>query len=261
MPRGRSCHEQELAEEGGARTDRASTFADALDAGRTLLHTRLMTRRGAPSPPLVLSGLTLILAGLARVAAADTLYLQSGDRVEGTLVGVRGSSIEFEERDRGRAQLRRFERHEVRRIEIDDRGGSGSSGDDDRDNSGGFASGSSGLRERTVSVSASVAWTDTGIEVRRGQEIQIRASGKVRWGPSRSDGPNGEGGNHYNAARPLPDRPAASLIGRTGDRDDVFFIGGENARIRVREGGRLYLGVNDDYLQDNSGSFRVTVYY
>jgi hypothetical protein len=30
---------------------------------------------------------------------------------------------------------------------------------------------------------------------------------------------------------------------------------------RVRGGGRLYLAINDDYLQDNSGSFRVTVYY
>ena len=25
--------------------------------------------------------------------------------------------------------------------------------------------------------------------------------------------------------------------------------------------GRLHLGVNDDYLQDNQGSFRVTIYY
>ncbi len=31
--------------------------------------------------------------------------------------------------------------------------------------------------------------------------------------------------------------------------------------IRVRDGGRLYLGCNDDFLEDNSGSFRVTVYY
>jgi hypothetical protein len=29
----------------------------------------------------------------------------------------------------------------------------------------------------------------------------------------------------------------------------------------VRDGGCLYLGVNDDHLQDNSGSFRVTTYY
>ena len=29
----------------------------------------------------------------------------------------------------------------------------------------------------------------------------------------------------------------------------------------MRSGGRLYLGVNDDVLTDNSGNFRVVVYY
>jgi hypothetical protein len=29
----------------------------------------------------------------------------------------------------------------------------------------------------------------------------------------------------------------------------------------MRAGGRLFLGLNDDYLQDNSGSLRVTIAY
>jgi hypothetical protein len=29
----------------------------------------------------------------------------------------------------------------------------------------------------------------------------------------------------------------------------------------MRSSGRLYLGVNDDSLQDNAGSFRVAVFY
>ena len=102
------------------------------------------------------------------------------------------------------------------------------------------------MRERTIAVEAARPWTDTGIELRRDQEVRFRASGKVRWGPSRSDGPGGESGNHYNAGRPLPDRPAASLIGRLGDGDDVFFIGSDQGPIRARDGGRLDLGVNDD---------------
>jgi len=230
-----------------------------------------MSFQGAFTRRLTRGGFSLLLLGLAGITAADTLYLQGGDRVEGTLVGVSGRSIEFEEYDRGRTRLRRYDRADVRRIEIDDRSGSGSSYDDrggsgasaGSGGSGGFGSGSntSGLRERTVTVSATSPWTDTGVELRRGQEIQVRATGKVKWGPGRNDGPNGEGGNHYNAGRPLPDRPAASLIGRTGDRDDIFFIGGESGVIRIRDGGRLYLGVNDDFLQDNSGSFKVTVYY
>ena len=41
----------------------------------------------------------------------------------------------------------------------------------------------------------------------------------------------------------------------------MFYIGNDNGPIRVRSSGRLFLGVNDDYLQDNSGNFRVVVYY
>jgi hypothetical protein len=59
----------------------------------------------------------------------------------------------------------------------------------------------------------------------------------------------------------MPNRPAAALIGRIGESNDYFFIGDDAGAIRVRGNGRLYLGVNDDYLRDNSGAFRVTVYY
>jgi len=41
---------------------------------------------------------------------------------------------------------------------------------------------------------------------------------------------------------------------RSSDRND-------GRPIRIRTGGRLFLGVNDDFLNDNSGNFRVIVYY
>ena len=51
----------------------------------------------------------------------------------------------------------------------------------------------------------------------------------------------------------------AALIGKIGN--DMFFIGDETGPIRVRTSGRLQLGINDDVLDDNSGNFRVVVYY
>lgn len=199
----------------------------------------------------------LLVAGA--VAAADTLVLRNGQRIEGTLIGVRGDRIDFEERGGGRPRARSFDRYDVRRIELDD---SGSSSSDDRDDGADRDDRPpSGMRERTVTVDARTAWTDTGIEVRRGQEVRFRASGKVRWGPDRSDGPSGEGGNHYNPNRPIPNRPAAALIAKVGSGDDVFFVGGDEGPISVRQSGRLHLGINDDFLNDNSGSFRVVVYY
>jgi hypothetical protein len=60
----------------------------------------------------------------------------------------------------------------------------------------------------------------------------------------------------------MPNRNAAALIGKIGnDSTDFFFIGDEAGPVRMRSSGRLYLGVNDDVLTDNSGNFRVVVYY
>jgi hypothetical protein len=86
----------------------------------------------------------------------------------------------------------------------------------------------------------------------------------VRWGGGngrRRDGPAGEANSPSNHLRPIPDRPAAALIGKIGDREDVFFIGADSGPFRARESGRLYLGINDDWLEDNTGSLRVNVHY
>ena len=166
-------------------------------------------------------------------------------------MSVRGSTIEFAENG---GSTRRYDRSDVARIEL--HSGSGSSGYRD-DRAGGRPA---GLRERTTTVDAAASWTDTGIDVRSGMTVFFEASGKVQWGPDRKDGPAGEGGNHHNPGRPLPSRAGAALIGRVGN-SEPFLIGDERGPIRMRESGRLSLGVNDDYLQDNRGSFRVAIYY
>ena len=117
------------------------------------------------------------------------------------------------------------------------------------------------MRERSVRVNANEPWRDSGVTLRAGQTIYVQASGRVRWGPGRQDGPDGERNSPRNESRPMPNRPAASLIGRVGESNDYFFIGDDTGAIRVRDSGRLYLGINDDYLRDNSGAFQVTVYY
>jgi hypothetical protein len=212
--------------------------------------------------------LTAALFLSAGIAAADTLVLRDGRRVEGRLAGVSGDVIEFE-RTGWNQRLERYDRSDVERIEIDARRpdrdeGRGGQRDDqgqgDRDH--GYSPGGrpAGLRERTVSVSARSPWSDAGIQVRQGQEVYFEAHGKVRWGKDRNDDAGGENHSPRNPGRPIPDRPAAALIGRLNN-DDPFFIGDENRPIRMRSSGRLQLGINDDYLLDNTGEFRVTIYY
>lgn len=206
----------------------------------------------------------LVLAGIvclgSVVARADTLVLRDGRRVDGDLVAVRDGVVEFDGRHGffGSRERMRVDRGDVRTIELSESERQSSDRTDrDRDDRGR----PNGLREREVSVDSWVAWRDTGIDVRSGQTIYFQASGRVRWGPNRQDGPEGEHNSPHNASRPIPNRPAAGLIGRVGESEEYFFIGGEQGAIRMRSSGRLYLGVNDDFLKDNTGSFRVTVYY
>lgn len=192
---------------------------------------------------------------------ADVLVLRDGRRVEGVLVAVRGDSIEFEHRGgREDGRVRRYPRVDVRSIQFEDFAGNRYR-DDARDDRLTDTRARPGLRERTVAVNARAAWTDSGLDVRPGQAIYFTATGETRWGPGRRDGAGGERGSPRNAGRPMPERPAAALIGKIGENGDPFFIGNLTEAIRVRGVGRLYLGINDDFLDDNTGALRVVISY
>ena len=201
------------------------------------------------------TGVAVMLA-LTAGLQADTLYLRDGSRVQGELIAFRNGTIEFEERRGfGGGRTLRFDRDEVVRIEFENNRRTGGSD---------FLSGGrpSGMRERQVIVSADVPWNDAGIDVRAGQTIYFESQGQVRWGRDRRDGPAGERNSPSNPNRPMGNRNAAALIGKVGNAStDYFFIGDETGPIRMRSAGRLYLGINDDVLTDNSGNFRVVVYY
>jgi hypothetical protein len=200
---------------------------------------------------LVLVAVGVCLSSVVAVLRADTLVMRDGRRLQGELISVRDGIVDF---DGPRGRLR-IERDEIVRIELDDYQVNRP------DVNPGQPSRPSGLRERDVTVNANSAWRDTGVVVRAGQTIYFSATGRVRWGPGRQDGPAGENRSPRNDSRPIPSRPAASLIGRVGDSMDYFFIGEDTGPIRVRESGRLFLGINDDFLPDNTGAFSVTVFY
>ncbi len=200
---------------------------------------------------LALTASLLALGSLC--AVADTLVLKNGRSFNGELMSVRDGRVEFRT-DRGRT-----ERHDVEQVDRIEFSGRNSYRSDERESSEGGRP--TGLREREVDVAGADAWTRTNVELRDGQELWFDSRGEVRWGPGRKDGPGGEGGSPRNANRPIPSRPGASLIGKIGESGNPFFIGNDKGPIRVRGRGTLYLGINDDYLQDNSGAFRVIVYY
>lgn len=205
----------------------------------------------------IVSAVVVVLGLCAGAAWADTLVMKNGNRINGRLIGLRDGVFEFEENRGLRRRTIRVEQIDVRTIEIDTDDGPRVEPNSPGDAGGGRPR---GMREREVTVSARTRWTETGVAVRQGQTIYFEASGKIRWGSKRQDGPEGEDNSPRNPNRPIPSRPGAALIGRVGD-EAPFFIGGETAGIRVRGSGQLVLGINDDSFDDNSGEFRVTVYY
>ena len=206
-------------------------------------------------PQRWIAGAALMLT-LSASLQADTLILRDGTRVRGELIAVRNGIIEFEERRTfGAGRTLRLDRDEVVTIEFETTRSTGSNltNTDTRP---------PGMRERQVVVSADTAWVDTGIDVRSGQTVYFESTGRARWGRDRQDGPAGERNSPPNPGRPMPNRNAAALIGKIGsESNDLFFIGEETGPVRVRGNGRLFLGINDDVLTENSGNFRVVVYY
>ena len=111
-----------------------------------------------------------------------------------------------------------------------------------------------------VVVRASEAWTDTGITVRPGQLLTFTASGTIRMSGNAEDVavPRGARSGRQAANAPLPDALAGALIARVGNSAPIL-IGDQTSPVRMPSGGRLFLGVNDDHVDDNSGMFRVTI--
>jgi len=112
---------------------------------------------------------------------------------------------------------------------------------------------------RTVHIDPKQRWGDTGIEVRAGDTITFDASGTIRMSDNGEDlaDPSGARSGRKAADAPILNQPAGSLIGRIGDYGP-FLVGGRRS-IVARASGRLYLGVNDDHLPDNTGEYVVTI--
>ena len=120
------------------------------------------------------------------------------------------------------------------------------------------SSGAVGTTGRAIVVDGR-GWVDTGINVRNGDSISIQANGTVTLSGNNSDvaGPGGSRSGRRAPSAPLPGEPAGALIARIGDGAPMFV--GDRQTVTANNSGRLYLAVNDDYLDDNRGQFRVTV--
>ena len=128
-----------------------------------------------------------------------------------------------------------------------------------------------------ITVLGNVDWTDTGLEVKEDQEIYFNASKQIslqKGNPMAWCGPNGL--DLKTMQQPLLDRNIGALIGKvvwlisievneeTGEEIryeivEKFYIGSVD-KVRMPISGRLFLGINENVVGDNSGEYKVIIY-
>jgi hypothetical protein len=193
----------------------------------------------------------LFVVVCAPLALADTIYLRDGRTVRGTVLGfiggrfaVRvatatgGTTTTGTTTEQGEVQF--FRPNQIERVEIE-----GRSLDEAR-----FSS-------RTVEVGLASNWIDSGVDLRRGERISVKATGTIVAGRSRIT-PGGL--RSVDPTAPLPRAAEGVLIGAIGNEPDspIIEIGIGRDFVADRDG-RLYLTANRGTFSDARGAYTVQV--
>jgi len=128
-----------------------------------------------------------------------------------------------------------------------------------------------------IVVPGNVRWTETKLNVEKGQEVYFQASGNIslqKGNPMASCGP--EGLNLKTMQQPILDQNFGALICKVlievtftvdkethektqHERGEIFFIGAEK-KVFMPASGSLWLGINENVVSDNDREFIVTIY-
>ena len=111
-------------------------------------------------------------------------------------------------------------------------------------------------------ISGTPAWTDTGIDLKAGDNARISATGTVHFAGAKENGPDGLARGWLDLVRVLPVNEAGrgALIGRIGASDAArAFLIGPRAQIKAPIDGRLFLGLNAASNDQPEGTFHVTI--
>jgi hypothetical protein len=110
------------------------------------------------------------------------------------------------------------------------------------------------VRVRVAADSKANGWTDSGLMVRKGQRLRITATGRVSLGEGRFSTPTGLP-RVVDTEKLMRNEPTGELIAVIGDDNDEFIAVGANREFYAPRDGRLFLGVNEGKLEDNTGSY------
>ncbi|MDQ3438731.1 MAG: hypothetical protein M3478_00090, partial [Planctomycetota bacterium] len=105
-------------------------------------------------------------------------------------------------------------------------------------------------------VPANTTWVATPLSVRRGDRVSFNTTGRIQLSDDAGDMAISAGSLRERRANgaPLPQHFAGALIAKIGN-GAPFPIGDNSAPITMPANGQLYLGINDDEVNDNRGEF------
>jgi hypothetical protein len=128
----------------------------------------------------------------------------------------------------------------------------------------GWRTNGTGPEERRVELLGTRDWTDTGVDCKAGEALEIAASGSIYHSSKNkrgtSVGPNGDPDPSRRRANipGLPDAKHAALIGSIA-RQQPYFVVGRSTVYACPGEGRLFLGINDRDVANNGGRFSATI--
>ena len=114
------------------------------------------------------------------------------------------------------------------------------------------------VRVRVHADNTANGWTDSGLMVRKGQRLRITATGRVSLGQGRFSTPTGLP-RVVDTEKLMRNEPTGELIAVVGDDNDDFIAVGASREFYAPRDGRLFLGVNEGNLDDNTGSYDVVI--
>jgi hypothetical protein len=190
----------------------------------------------------------LLLVVSAPLAVADTIYLRDGRQIRGTVLGFIGGrfAVRVETATTtgtvaaGQGEVQFFRPNQIERVEIE-----GRSLDEAR------------FSTRNVEVGLASNWIDSGVDVRRGERLSVKASGTIVAGRARIT-PGGL--RSVDPTAPLPRAAEGVLIGAIGNEPDspIIEIGIGREFVADRDG-RLYLTANRGTYTDARGAYSVQI--
>lgn len=111
---------------------------------------------------------------------------------------------------------------------------------------------------KVLADNTSNGWTNSGWVLKKGQKIRITGNGKISLGNGKTSQAGGLN-DLQDDQKLLKSVPTGALIAVIGDDNNDFIYIGDEREFTATRDGALFLGINEGYLDDNSGSFSVKV--